>query len=157
MMELPEAINEAMKPLMQHLPLDQAMPELVPKRRANAHELELVRGVLTHPAMLGRRELAAGVWMYVDELDQCHEICQAIETPTGSFWHAIMHRREGDFSNSHYWYRRAGTHPAMALIPGYDAYEFVDEVRQHHAQNPEPLVGRQRLEWAALFKWCAEQ
>ena len=154
-MELPAPILDALKPLFQHLPLDRAMPELVPQRRADARELELVQEALAHPEMMARPALCAGIWLYVDELDRSHHISQGIETPTGSFWHAIMHRREGDFSNSHYWYRRAGLHPAMQNIPDYDAYEFVDEVEKHHAKNPEPLLARQRLEWAALFTWCA--
>jgi hypothetical protein len=154
-MELPEPIHQALKPLLQHLPLDRAMPELVPKRRANARELELVEEALADAEMIGRPELAAGLWLYVDELDRSHRISQSLESPTGAFWHAIMHRREGDFSNSHYWYRHAGLHPAMQKIPDYDAYEFVDEVEKHHASYPVPLVGRQRLEWAALFTWCA--
>lgn len=154
-MELPEPFHEVFKPVFQHLPLDRAMPELVPKRRANARELELVQEALAHPAVEEMPELAAGLWLYVDELDRSHTISQGIDTPTGAFWHAIMHRREGDFSNSHYWYRRAGLHPALVTIPDFDAYEFVEEVQKHHLKNPEPLVGRQRVEWAALFTWCA--
>ena len=156
-MELPDPIHTICLPLFQHLPLDQAMPELVPKRRANARELELMQEALAFPELAASPELCAGLWLYFDELDRSHAICQHIETPTGAFWHAIMHRREGDFSNSHYWYRRAGRHPAMETLPEYDAYEFVEEVARLHATNPEPLVGRQRLEWAALFTWCARQ
>lgn len=51
----------------------------------------------------------AGLWLLADDLDACHKICQDIATPLGSAWHAIMHRREGDFSNSLYWWRRAGS------------------------------------------------
>jgi hypothetical protein len=34
-------------------------------------------------------------------------------TDSLSFWHAIMHRREGDFWNSKYWYARCRNHPAL--------------------------------------------
>src|SRR5687767_6605154 len=40
----------------------------------------------------------AGLWLLFDELERAHRIVQEIPTPTGSFWHAIVHRREGDFS-----------------------------------------------------------
>lgn len=50
----------------------------------------------------------AGLWLLADDLPTCHRICQDIPTPLGSAWHAIMHRREGDFSNSLYWWRRVG-------------------------------------------------
>ena len=52
----------------------------------------------------------AAVWLLHDELDQSHRISQDVDTPTGSFWHGIMHRREGDFSNSKYWFARIGRH-----------------------------------------------
>ncbi|HEX3871080.1 MAG TPA: hypothetical protein VHV77_11620 [Pirellulales bacterium] len=53
----------------------------------------------------------SGLWLLHDFLDESHQISQSIETTTGSFWHGIMHRREGDFSNAKYWFRRVGRHP----------------------------------------------
>src|SRR4051794_32254466 len=46
--------------------------------------------------------LVAGLWLWHDWLDESHRISQRVETADGSYWHAIMHRREGDFSNSKY-------------------------------------------------------
>src|ERR1051326_5982829 len=60
--------------------------------------------------------MLAGLWLWHDWLDESHRIVQGIETETGSFWHAIMHRREGDFSNSKYWLARCASHPALATI-----------------------------------------
>lgn len=65
----------------------------------------------------------AGLWLYADGLDQSHQISQSIETPTGSFWHGIMHRREGDFGNSKYWFRRVGKHPVFEPL-GRDVREL---------------------------------
>src|SRR5262245_23958752 len=48
--------------------------------------------------------VGAALWLWHDWLDPAHRIVQAIETASGSFWHAIIHRREGDFGNSKYWY-----------------------------------------------------
>ena len=56
--------------------------------------------------------ILAGLWLLEGDLDASHERSQKWETPTGSYWHAIMHRREGDFGNSKYWYRRIKKHPA---------------------------------------------
>jgi hypothetical protein len=55
----------------------------------------------------------AGLWLHADGLDESHTISQTIESTTGSFWHGIMHRREGDFGNSKYWFRRVGRHPVF--------------------------------------------
>ena len=56
------------------------------------------------------RACLAGLWLLHDGLDESHKISQEIETPTGSFWHAIMHRREPDYDNAKYWFRRVGQH-----------------------------------------------
>ena len=53
----------------------------------------------------------SGLWLLHGYLDQSHTLSQEIHTPTGSYWHGIMHRREPDFPNAKYWFRRVGTHP----------------------------------------------
>ena len=55
----------------------------------------------------------AGLWLLAGELDRSHELSQGIESATGSYWHGIMHRREGDFWNSKYWFRRVGRHSVL--------------------------------------------
>ncbi len=44
----------------------------------------------------------AGRW------EQAHDLCQEIESPSGYWIHAYLHRVEGDLSNAAYWYARAG-------------------------------------------------
>ena len=53
----------------------------------------------------------SGIWLLYDQLDRSHDFSQQIKTSAGSFWHGIMHRREGDFSNAKYWFRSVGDHP----------------------------------------------
>ena len=55
-------------------------------------------------ALLRAVELAlAGDW------DAAHQIVQQYEDDgTASWIHAVLHKMEGDASNSRYWYRRAG-------------------------------------------------
>lgn len=154
-MNLPEPIQTALAPLFALLPLDQAMSALCPRGGASPEARALVEAALKDPSLAGSPALRAGLWLYVDELDRSHTISQDLKDATGSYWHGIMHRREGDFSNSHYWLHRTGRHPAMALLKGYDGHALVDAAEAAHPENPADLVQRQREEWANLFAWCA--
>ena len=55
----------------------------------------------------------SGLWLLAGELDRSHTISQSFESADGSYWHGIMHRREGDYGNSKYWFRRVGTGHAV--------------------------------------------
>ena len=121
---------------------------------------DVVSGAKDHQA---DRAALAGLWLWHDFLDKSHTISQAIETPEGSWWHAIMHRREGDFSNAKYWYRRVGQHALMEQIAveaggEWEPMAFVDQCEQAHrsGKGVEEAVALQKLEWRALFRWCVE-
>lgn len=154
-MELPPRISTAMAPLFEALPLDLAMCQLVVEEDPSNAVVAQVEAVLADPA-LSDAKLQTAVWLYVDDLDRSHSISQGIEDTTGSFWHGIMHRREGDFPNSHYWFDKVGVHPAFVRIGDYDPHEFVAAVETRHHTKPENFIATQRREWEELFRWCAE-
>ena len=153
---LPAVLDGVLRPVWSALPPERAMPTLVGPGIAAAEVVERVGQCVRDPALAGRLELHAGLWLYVDQLDRSHAVSQGIDDATGAFWHGIMHRREGDFANSHYWIRRAGDHPAMKSIDGYDPHAFVDGVQAASMKAPPAdLLDLQRREWMALFAWCA--
>ncbi|HZO87240.1 MAG TPA: hypothetical protein VFB38_02805 [Chthonomonadaceae bacterium] len=152
MLNLPQEIAAACAPLFEAIPLEQAMDQL---QGSHPKQTQLVESALRHPALASRPHLAAGLWLYVDNLERSHTISQGLNDAAGAYWHGIMHRREGDFANSHYWMRRASAHPLRQARPDLDPDTLVDQVAAARGQNAPELVARQREEWKALFEWCA--
>lgn len=150
-MNLPEPIRSACAPLFTALPPEKAMGHL---RGSHPSHTDLVGRILGSSALEGRSDLAAALWLYVDDLDRSHTVSQSRDDATGAYWHGIMHRREGDYSNSHYWMRRAAEHPLIASEPHLDPDALIDAVAQADGDDAA-LVERQRNEWQTLFEWCA--
>lgn len=122
---------------------------------------------------LAARACLAGLWLYHDFPDESHAISQEIDTRDGSYWHAILHRREPDASNSAYWFRRVGTHAIFGPLASdaramgarfrqhrWDPFEFIDLCEEHRgrADEQELLLRRiQHREWELLFDHCFRQ
>jgi hypothetical protein len=154
-MDLPASVARATAPLFETLPLDEAMFRLVVTDPAPSALVGVVETILRDEALRDRPALRSALWLYIDELDQSHKVSQGIGDATGSFWHGIMHRREGDFSNSHYWFDKVGEHPAIVQVGGYDPHKMIDEVETLHTDKPQHLIDLQRREWQTLFAWSA--
>jgi hypothetical protein len=59
------------------------------------------------PAGLSRE--AKALWFTKKgDWEAAHGIAQDIETPTGSWIHALLHLIEGDLGNARYWFAEAG-------------------------------------------------
>ncbi len=169
---------------------DAPLNDLGPGHARESHRAKLAAlspAELVSPRPLRNREMGlaclAGLWLRWDFLTESHELSQQLETVEGSYWHAIMHRREPDYENAKYWFRRVGQHPifpALAAAGGssapnqadrgpaynvnldkshWDPFAFVDACRvaaggRGDAKRCQQL---QQREWELLFDYCFQQ
>jgi hypothetical protein len=129
-------------------------------------------GTIFHLESLGLAK--ALVYLWHDHLGPAHLLAQNVETADGSFVHAIVHRREPDYSNAKYWFRRVGAHasfPEIArrvevlLKPAgaddlrllrrgeWDPFAFVDACERADEKRTEVLREIQRIEIEALLEY----
>lgn len=155
----PGSPNLAVKPLLQEL--EHKLPALA-KDRAFASAC------------------LAGLWLCHGFMDESHAISQDLDTLEGRFWHGILHRREPDYWNAKYWFRRVPAHPifadlheqalalsaesefrvAVAAKKTWDPAAFVDLCEQaaRGEQSLRRLCGEiQCCEWNLLFAYCHER
>lgn len=115
-----------------------------------------------------------GLLYAVDAIDAAHRVSQGATSDLGSYWHGMIHRREGDFDNARYWFRRAGTlgcsgalHRAASEVSadaarqtGWDPYFFTGQCEQARfgaAELVPELVKLQRVEFETLFDYSWRQ
>ena len=158
------------------MPLGPGQPNLTARAALQALTIETAFA----GAPVRDRDMAAcclaAVWLYHDFLDESHTISQGIKTTTGSYWHGLMHRREPDYDNAKYWFRRVGHHPifeavaaaAAELDPSgsffsrhsWDPFVFVDMCAMAATGSaPGESLCRQvqEREWEILFEHCYRQ
>jgi len=148
---------------------ERLMP-LVQTGPSSSEAQELVRSVAARelfPASRAPEAALAGLFLYFGCWDDAHKVAQDINTPEGSFWHAIVHRQEPDASNSSYWFRQAGTHPIFpqlahaASLAKWDPFDFIriceEAVRNPGSEKERKALETQRAEWQLLFDYCARR
>jgi hypothetical protein len=166
------------------MPLDPGAPNEPARPALEALDLEraFAPSAITDPMMA--EACRSALWLYHDFIDISHTISQKIETPTGSYWHGIMHRREPDYTNCKYWFRRVGEHPVypdlreaaarLAREEGrlpdkadfltrqsdWDPFAFIDLCEAAHRGSVAAVDLCRRIqqrEWDVLFDYCYRQ
>ena len=114
--------------------------------------------------------IRGGLLYALDDLDACHEFFLDTTSDLVSYWHGMLHRREGDFDNARYWFRRSGAPPFfgtlhhlaaefsadMARQLSWDPYLFTGECEQHRfgaEDEGQNLVRLQRSEFDVVFDY----
>jgi hypothetical protein len=140
---------------------------------------ELTTETLFSPQKVRRRDYAqaclSGLWLYHDFLDESHKLSQNIASLEGSYWHGIMHRREPDYANAAYWFRKVGHHPIfetlaaaaqelavassvkVAIPAPWNPFWFIDfcegcVTKKEPGEELARLI--QKREWELLFDYC---
>ena len=182
MSTLPESIRaaEILASIRSELPEYRLVPGSSPVRSVP----ETLRG-LSAEELLGANVIdsdmancvRSGLLLRADLLDASHTLSQDIPTTDGSYWHGIMHRREPDYPNSGYWFRRVGDHPVFEdLTAGaldvasadtvseitsggaWDSFRFIDLCeacqRGRRSDLQSDLLALQELEIDLLLAYC---
>jgi hypothetical protein len=114
------------------------------------------------------------LYCVVDALDPAHRVFQDDSSNLGSYWHGVMHRKEADYDNARYWFRRAGVlppfdkmraaagdaSPNMARQETWDPYLFTGLCEQQKFGAEEltaECLALQRAEFEVLFDYCWRQ
>jgi hypothetical protein len=87
-------------------------------------------------------------------LDRSHALAQSIEgkgrNRAGDYWHAITHRREPDYSNAKYWFRRVGRHGIHPFL-ARDADDILASCQSSEAARwRSALINKGKQEWDSL-------
>ena len=102
--------------------------------------------------------IKAGLHILNDDLARGHAIVEEHDgDKTSDYWHAIVHRREGDFDNAKYWLRRVGRHPVILRVHDggpAGAIHFVDRCRDAGDADRAALEAIQRREMLGLLAYA---
>jgi hypothetical protein len=111
---------------------DSPMPGLSHSPQCKTTAGQIAHYLSTNPTQVGT-SIEAALWLLCGELDRSHAVSQQIDTEDGAYWHGIMHRRERDFSNANYWFRRASKHPIRGVLTQrLKASEFLDPTQMEN-------------------------
>lgn len=121
----------------------------------------------------------AGALLFYGYLKESLRLSQKIKTPEGNYWHAIMHRVEGDYENSRYWLKTIPHHSIYSQVhkelkekltnkievlqklldkESWDPIAYVDLIEELERTKDIELTKAMSMlgfiEWKALYEFC---
>lgn len=161
--------------------LSRPLPPLVPKAPWNAEMASAIDRVSA--AENASPFITAALHLLNDDLERAHRLVQAREgDQTADYLHMLVHRREGDWSNTGYWVRRAGEHPVYATLlttirsesadpkikdvisswKRWDPNVMLELCRQAEREKPDTETADaaswlSTLELASALDWCVRE
>lgn len=161
---------------------EESLKRLHPSEPLGGHAVELPRIRQATDAELGGGRpvgplfpaVRAGLFYRYDALGEAHSLVQELPGELAAYWHGMIHRRETDFDNARYWFRRAGELPifeslhqaasgfsaVMARQFNWDPYLFTGLCEQEKYGDDSlkgELVALQRLEFEKVFDYTWRQ
>jgi hypothetical protein len=94
----------------------------------------------------------AGLLLWNDDLDGGHKIAQELSDEFGAYLHGIMHRREPDYGNAKYWFRRVGEPPLFPQLRAAALELLGDEKGLDRFRKP--LQSKKTWDPFAMVDWC---
>ena len=118
--------------------------------------------------------LRGGLFYFHNALEDSHKEVAKLEDSASSYWHGMVHRRQGDFDNARYWMRRSGDHPTfaemqsrasdasphMARQAGWDPFLFVhlcEQFRYGETEYKKEIGHLQKVEFSVIFDYVWRQ
>lgn len=145
--------------------------ELFPRRCTDDAARTLLLKADASELFPGARDASAamsGLFLYFSCIQESHDILHTFGSIDGAYWHAILHRMEGDGGNARYWFHRVPGHPIHTRLQqdaaqlGYrnsghwDSFAFASFCESAPGTKQEDLAKRVQLaEWQLLFDYCA--
>ncbi|NND98508.1 MAG: hypothetical protein HKN47_14405 [Pirellulaceae bacterium] len=153
--ELLDAIDQAVQPGLADGPVNESVMAILNSGDMERHlgsEVGPISGPIAQCCI-------SGLWLLAGDIDRSHAISQNLSSAEGSFLHGIMHRREQDFGNAKYWFRKVGEHSVFFEIAANageiytDPFDFVDACSDavRNGVDKERCQDAQWIEWQYLM------
>lgn len=99
--QIPEPLQLWLNSLPRSLPLHAVTASDMP-----CNDGKHVQQLIADASLPGNSLLVAMIWLRIGVIDPPHAIVQVSETPIASYLHGVVHRLEGDYWNSKYWFKQ---------------------------------------------------